>query len=107
MDEFKPPGGRRFIWQRLDSIEDSILNLKRGLELMAIETIERATDKALLEYQVAGLSEAVHDLRGEVDRQGARLEALEKHNSLVRWIVRQAGTILLVVLISYIISRLL
>jgi hypothetical protein len=105
MSENLAPGGKRFIWQRLESIEQTILDLKRGLELMAMETVERSTDKALLEYQVAGLSEALHDLRSEVDRQSDRVEALEKHNSLVRWVARQAGTILLVALASYVIAR--
>lgn len=89
---------KRFIWQRLDEIHATILDLKRGLEIMAAQTMVRQSELETLKYQVAAMAEGM----GEIER---RVEKLEVHNSSVNWIVRQLGTVALVIGAAYIASR--
>lgn len=88
------PQGRRFVWQRLDLIELAILDLKRGIELMAQQVTVRQSELEGIKYQVATLAES----QVELER---RVEILEKHSSTQSWILRQLGTVLLVVLAAY------
>lgn len=88
------PQGRRFVWQRLDLIELAILDLKRGIELMAQQVTVRQSELEGIKYQVATLAESQVELE-------KRVEILEKHSSTQSWILRQLGTVLLVVLAAY------
>lgn len=98
MDE-NAPQGRRFVWQRLDQIELTLLDLKRGLEIMAEQTIIRQSEFDQIKYQIAGLAEAQTELE-------KRVEILEKHSSTQSWVLRQLGTILLVISAAYVASTL-
>lgn len=88
---------RRFIWQRLDMIELMLLDLKRAIEIMAEQTIVRQSELEQIKYQVATLAESQIELE-------KRLDVLEKHSSTQSWVLRQLGTILLVVAVAYIAS---
>lgn len=88
---------KRFIHQRLDAIESTLLDLKRGLENMAKSTIVNTNEFEQIKYQVGSLSEALTEVE-------VRVSVLEKHNSMVYWIARQFGTIVLAVIIGYIVS---
>jgi len=94
------PFGRRFIWQRLDHIELVLTDLRRGIELMAQQTVVRQSELEQIKYQVASIAEGQTELEN-------RLTALEKHNSIERWVWRQIGTILLVALAAFLASRFL
>jgi len=89
---------RRFIWQRLDHIELVLVDLRRGVELMAQQTVVRQSEFEQLKYQVAAFSEGMNELESRVTK-------LEKHNSTISWVSRQVGTVLLVVLAAYLATR--
>lgn len=91
---------RRFIWQRLDNIERHLADLRRGVELMAQQTVVRQSEFEQIKYQVASFIESLDDLEG-------RVVALEKRNNLEQWVLRQVWLILLVVLAAYIVTRIL
>jgi len=90
--------GRRFIWQRLDNIERLLADLRRGIELMAQQTVVRHSEFEQLKYQVASFAEALNEIED-------RVLALERHNSMVRWITRLAAQILLASLAGFLASR--
>lgn len=91
---------RRFIWQRLDNIERHLADLRRGVELMAQQTVVRQSEFEQIKYQVASFIESLDDLEG-------RVVALEKRNNLEQWVLRQVWLILLVILAAYIVTRIL
>jgi len=88
---------RRFIWQRLDHIELALVALHREIEKMAQQTAVRQHEFEQLKYQVAAFSEGMNELE-------RRVGVLERRNSSEQWIIRQIGTIALVVLGAYIAS---
>lgn len=90
--------GRRFIWQRIDTLETAILDLKEAIIQMAERVTVRQSELEGIKYQVAGLAESQVELE-------KRIEILEKHSSTQSWILRQLGTILLVVLAAYFASN--
>jgi chromosome segregation ATPase len=91
------PKTPRFIWERLDKIEQSILELKRGIEIVAQQTVVRQSELESIKYQVAALAE------GQVELEN-RIEKLEKNSTLISWGFRQLATILLVIVAAYIAS---
>lgn len=97
MDDYRLPA-RRFIWQRLDHIELALVDLRKAVEKMAIQTVVKQSEVEQIKYQVASFAEGMRELEN-------RVITLEKHNSLERWVFRQVGTILLVVLAAYLVTR--
>lgn len=95
----KPEIKRRFIWERLEDIERALILLRIGVEKMAVQTIVRQSELEGIKYQVAALAESTVELEN-------RVAILEKHNSMERWIIRQVGTVGLVVLAVYVASLL-
>lgn len=89
---------RRFIWQRLDHIELVLIDLRKAIEIMALQTVVKQSEFEQIKYQVASFAEGMKELEN-------RVISLEKHNSLERWIYRQVATILLVILAAYIVTR--
>jgi hypothetical protein len=87
----------RFIWQRLDDIHATVSDLKRGLELMASQTMVRQSELESIKYQVASLAE------GQVELE-KRIEKLENKSSLISWILRQTATVLMVIVAAYLAS---
>lgn len=92
--------GRRFIWQRLDHIELVLIDLRKAVELMAIQTVVKQSEFEQLKYQIASFSEGMGELEN-------RVVSLEKRNNLEQWVLRQIWLILLVVLAAYIVTRFL
>jgi len=45
------PTGRRFIWQRLDHIELVLVDLRRGIELMAQQTVVKYSEFEQIKYR--------------------------------------------------------
>lgn len=90
----------RFIWQRLDNIERLLADLRKGIELMAQQTVVRQSEFEQIKYQVSSFAEALNELE-------ARVIALEKRNNLEQWVLRQVWLILLVILAGYIVSRII
>lgn len=99
MDAFQPLG-RRFIWQRLDNIERLLADLRKGIELMAQQTVVRQSEFEQIKYQVSSFLESLGELEN-------RVSALEKRNNLEQWVLRQVWLILLVILAAYIVSRII
>lgn len=91
---------RRFIWQRLDNIERLLADLRKGIELMAQQTVVRQSEFEQIKYQVSSFAEALNELED-------RVIALEKRNNLEQWVLRQVWLILLVILAGYIVSRII
>lgn len=89
--------GRRFVWQRIDSLELAIIDLKGAIEKMAEQTIVRQSEFEGIKYQVATMAESQIELE-------KRIEILEKHSSTQSWVLRQLGTVLLVVVVAYLAS---
>lgn len=83
------------IWKSLRFLERTILDLKRGLELMATQTIDSSTEKSLLVYQVAGLAEGARELE-------ERVQKLEEQVSRLFGLLRVIGIVLLVFASVYI-----
>jgi hypothetical protein len=92
--------GRRFIWQRLDHIELVLVDLRRAIETMAVQTVVKQSEFEQIKYQVASFSEGMRELE-------LRVIALEKRNNLEYWVLRQIWLILLVILAAYIVTRFL
>lgn len=92
------PRGRRFIWQRLDYIELALVDLRKAVEKMAVQTVVKQSEFEQIKYQVASFAEGMNELE-------ERVLVLEKHNSLERWVFRQVGTVLLVILAAYLVTR--
>lgn len=97
IDRVKP---LRFIWQRLDHIELVLVDLRKALETMAIQTVVKQSEFEQIKYQVASFAEGMSELE-------RRVMALEKRNSLEQWVLRQIWMISVVVLVAYIASRFL
>lgn len=97
LDRVKP---RRFIWQRLDHIELVLIDLRKAIETMAIQTVVKQSEFEQIKYQVAAFAEGMAELE-------SRVMALEKRNSLEQWVLRQIWMISVVVLVAYIASRFL
>lgn len=97
LERLKP---RRFIWQRLDHIEMVLVDLRKALETMAIQTVVKQSEFEQIKYQVASFAEGMAELE-------RRVMALEKRNSLEQWVLRQIWVVALVVLVAYIASRFL
>lgn len=91
---------RRFIWQRLDNIERLLADLRKGIELMAQQTVVRQSEFEQIKYQVSSFAEALSELED-------RIVSLEKRNNLEQWVLRQVWLILLVILAGYIVSRII
>jgi len=85
------------LWKRLHELEKSISLLGEGIMIMAESTIVRQSELEGIKYQVASLAEGL----GEIE---IRVSKLEKHNSTVSWVLRQLGTIFLVLLSGYLFS---
>lgn len=96
----KPEVKRRFIWERLDDIQTDLILLRLAIEKMAIQTIVKQSELESIKYQVASLAESTIELEN-------RVTVLEKHNSMERWIIRQVGTVALVVLIVFLVLQFL
>lgn len=90
----------RFIWQRLDHIEFVLVDLRRAIEKMAIQTVVKQSEFEQIKYQVASFAEGMAELE-------LRVMALEKRNSMEQWVLRQIWVVVLVVLVAYIASRFL
>lgn len=90
----------RFIWQRLDHIELVLVDLRKALETMAVQTVVKQSEFEQIKYQVASFAEGMAELE-------RRVMALEKRNSLEQWVLRQIWMISVVVLVAYIASRFL
>lgn len=90
----------RFIWQRLDNIERLLADLRKGVELMAQQTVVRQSEFEQIKYQVASFAEALNDLE-------TRVIILEKRNSTEQWVLRQLWLIGLVMLAAFLASRFL
>lgn len=90
----------RFIWQRLDGIELVLVDLRRAIEKMAIQTVVKQSEFEQIKYQVASFAEGMAELE-------LRVMALEKRNSMEQWVLRQIWVVVLVVLVAYIASRFL
>ena len=90
----------RFIWQRLDNIERLLADLRKGIELMAQQTVVRQSEFEQLKYQVASFAEGMNDLE-------SRVVLLEKRNNLEQWVIRQLWLVGLVVLVAFLASRFL
>jgi hypothetical protein len=88
----------RFIWQRLDNIERLLADLRKGIELMAQQTVVRQSEFEQLKYQVASFSEAMNELE-------QRVISLEKHNSVVRLWTRIIAQVLLATLAAFLTTR--
>lgn len=99
MSDYQPLG-RRFIWQRLDHIERLLADLRKGIELMAQQTVVRQSEFEQIKYQVSSFLESLGELE-------ARVTALEKRNNLEQWVLRQVWLVLLVILAAYIVSRII
>lgn len=97
LERVKP---RRFIWQRLDHIEMVLVDLRKALETMAIQTVVKQSEFEQIKYQVASFAEGMAELE-------SRVMTLEKRNSLEQWVLRQIWMISIVVLVAYIASRFL
>lgn len=82
---------RDLINQRLDALEAELKAIRLSLEKMAHRTIS-ASEFDNLKFQVASLAEGLNELE-------ARIGQLEQHNSIVRWIVRQVVTIVIILFI--------
>jgi len=91
---------RRFIWQRLDHIELVLVDLRKAIEAMAVQTVVKQSEFEQIKYQVASFSEGMKELED-------RVIALEKRNYLEYWVLRQIWLILLVVLAAYLVTRFL
>jgi len=94
-DRVKP---LRFIWQRLDRIELLLADLRRGIELMAQQTVVRQSEFEQIKYQVASFAEGMRELEN-------RVIALERHNSSVRLWTRVIGQVLLATLAAFLATR--
>jgi len=90
----------RFIWQRLDNIERHLADLRKGVELMAQQTVVRHSEFEQLKYQVASFAEGMTELEN-------RVKTLEKRNSTEQWVLRQLWLIGLVMLAAFLASRFL
>lgn len=90
--------GKRFVWQRLDYIELVLIDIKKAIEKMAIQTVVKQSEFEQIKYQVASFAEGLTELE-------KRVKALEKRNSMEQWIFRQVGTVLLVALAAFFASR--
>jgi len=88
----------RFIWQRLDRIELLLADLRRGVELMAQQTVVRQSEFEQIKYQVASFAEGMRELEN-------RVIALERHNSLVRLWTRSIAQVLLAALAAFLATR--
>lgn len=97
IDRVKP---RRFIWQRLDHIDLVLVDLRKALETMAIQTVVKQSEFEQIKYQVAAFAEGMAELE-------SRVMSLEKRNSLEQWVLRQIWLISVVILVAYIASRFL
>jgi len=89
---------RRFIWERLDHIELVLVDLRRGIELMAQQTVVRQSEFEQIKYQVASFAEGMRELEN-------RVIALERHNSSVRLWTRVVGQVLLATLAAFLATR--
>lgn len=86
--------GRRWIWQRLQSIEQILIELKLSIDKIALENPLREVGLEQIKYQIAAMEEGNSELE-------KRLDILEKHNSTVSWVIRQFLTIALVIVVAY------
>jgi len=85
------------MWLRFSELEKSISLIGEGVVIMAERTIIRQSELEGIKYQIASFAEGLGEIEKRVDR-------LEKHNSTVNWVMRQLGTILLVVGLVYLFS---
>jgi len=87
---------RELIKTRLLAVEYELNLLRLAVDVMADKAISYS-EFDMLKLQVASLSEATHELEG-------RVNALEQHNGMVRWIVRQFGTAVVVAAAAWLIG---
>jgi len=85
---------REYIRLRFDGLQADLRAAARGIERMSLRPISgREFDQ--LKIQVAGLVEANYEFQ-------QRVEALEAHNRLSVWVIRQAVTAIIVIVVVYV-----
>lgn len=83
---------RQWLVAEFDFLRDR-LEILYGILEMA-DRVPLAGEWEAIKYQVAAISEGLQ----EVER---RLEVLEQHNSMVRWLSRQVGTVVFLAVALY------
>lgn len=83
---------RAWLLAEFDFLRDR-LEILYGILEMA-DRVPLAGEWEAIKYQVASISEGLQ----EVER---RLDVLENHNSVVRWLVRQIGTVVFLAVLLY------
>lgn len=87
---------RDLVTLRLKAVEQELQSLREAIERM-MNKPANVQELDLIKFQLASLSEAIHDLE-------LRVESLERHSSIATWFFRQAVTALVVVAIIYLLG---